>query len=172
MRSAPFLIGLILVALLGGCAVSVGTDPDRFSLEPTATAHLRMPQNVALLNGYKEETKSQYGMPGGNTLVVENKALTETAVAMLGRALQKQGYTVSPQAQKTVTLRVVPRGYIYQAFRYTGRIMLEAKFGDGTEAFIPQENLGATWERGFDGAVLFALKDLLEHERFVAYVNK
>lgn len=172
MRSAPFLVSLVLVALLGGCAVNVGTDPNRFSLEPDATAHLRMPQNVALLNGYKEETKSEYPMPGGNTLVLENKQLTGTAVAMLGRALQKQGYTVSPHAQKTITLRVVPRGYVYQAFRYTGRIMLEAKFGDGTEASIPQENLGATWDRGFDGAVLFALKDLLEHERFVAYLNK
>lgn len=172
MHFALLSIATVLLAgVLGGCTIGVSTDPNRFSIEPQATAHLRAPQNVALLNGYASESTAQFNL-AGNTLEVERKELTQTAIAMLGRALQKQGYTVSSQAQKSIALRVIPTGVTSQAFRYTGRLRLEARFGDGSEASIPQDNLGATWERAFDGAVLFALTELLAHERFIAYMNK
>jgi hypothetical protein len=163
----------VLAPLLAGCTIPVASDPNRYSIEPKTFAHLRAPQAVALLNAYKAESNAEMKLQrSGHTLVVERRQLMETALAMLGRALQQQGYTISPSAPKTITLRVTPTGAMAQAFRYTGRINLEARFGDGTTASIPQENLGATWERGFDGAVLFALNDLLEHERFTAYINK
>ena len=174
MRTTSFLSATLLLAghaLLAGCAVTIGTDPDRYSIEPKAVSQLRVPQEVALLNAYQIESITKLNL-SSNTFSIDKRQLTQTAIAMLGRALQGRGYQLAPQAQKSIRLQVVPTGMMHQPFRYTGRIVLEARFGDGSVATIPQENLGATWERAFDGAVLFALNDLLEHERFLAYVNK
>lgn len=161
-----------LVTLLAGCTVTVPTKPDNYSIAPKAAAHLRSPQSVSLVNGYPTESNLRVKLKG-NTLILERQKMTDTAIAMLTRALENQGISVTPQAEKSITLQVQPQGMVFQMFRYTGRIMLVAKFGDGKEAHLPQENLSPMgWTNAFDGAILFALNDLLEHETFVAYLNQ
>src|SRR6185503_8435695 len=106
-------------------------------------------------------------------LVVDQKQLTDTGIAMLARALQKQGIATVQQADNSVTLRVRAQGYAAQPFRWTGKVLLEAQLGDGTLISYPNESLSPKgWENAFDGAVLFALNDLLADERFVAYMNR
>jgi hypothetical protein len=162
----------LFVLLLGACTVAVPTKPDNYDIAPKATAHLRSPQSVSLVNGYDAESNVQFRLRGGGTLVFERRQLTQTAIAMLTRALEKQGISVTPQAPKTITLQVQPQGLVFQYFRYTGRITLVARLGDAGEVHIPQENLSPMgWTNAFDGAVLFALNDLLEHENFVAYMK-
>jgi hypothetical protein len=151
--------------------ISVPTNPDNYSVDPKAVAHLRAPQGVALQNAYLAEANARMPMRQ-NTLVVEQQKLTNTAIVMLGRALEKQGITTAAQGEKTITLRVLAQGYRMQAFRWTGRVILQAQLGDGTVVSYPNESLSPKgWENAFDGAVLFALNDLLADERFVAYVN-
>lgn len=159
---------------LGGCGVvtTIPTNPKNYDIEPKAVAHLRAPQSVALKNGFPQEEKMTMKIEH-NFLVVEQRKLTDTAIAMLGRALQKRGITVSDDAEKTLTLRANARGYVMQLFRWTGQVLLETRLGDGPVVSNPSENLsGKGFEHAFDGAVLFALNDLLADERFVAYMNR
>lgn len=172
MRITRGFLAVSLIAALAGCTATVPTKPDNYSVAPKATAHLRPAQSVSLVNGYPAESNLRVRLRG-TTLVLERQKMTDTAIAMLTRALENQGITVTPQAEKTVTLQVQPQGVVFQMFRYTGRINLVAKFGDGKEAHLPQENMSPMgWTNAFDGAVLFALNDLLEHESFVAYMNR
>jgi hypothetical protein len=170
MRPITRVVPMLL--LLTGCVVTVPTNPDNYKVDPKATAHLRSQGSVALVNGFPDASILRVKLQS-NTFVFDRRQLTETAIAMLTRALEKQGIAVDPESPKKITLRVAPQGMTFQMFRYTGRVMLQARFGDGKEAHIPQESLSPKgWENAFDGAVLFALNDLLEHEYFVAYVNE
>jgi hypothetical protein len=167
-------LATVLVALgLSACVtISVPTNPNNYSIEPKAVAHLRAPQSVALKNAYPAEASISFPIQT-NTLVLDQKQLTETAIVMLSRALEKQGIAKSEQAKKTITLRVRAQGYRFQIFRWTGLVILEAQLGDGTVLSYPNENLsGKGYEHAFDGAVLFALNDLLADEKFIAYMNR
>jgi hypothetical protein len=171
MRVAAALLSLAL----GACGIvhTVPTNPNNYSIEPKAVSHLRAPQTVALKNAYAEESTVIFPIQH-NKLSIEQKELTQTAIAMLSRALEKQGITTAEKAEKTVTLRVRAQGYRMQMFRWTGRIILEARLGeDPSPISYPNESLSPKgWENAFDGAVLFALNDLIEDERFVAYINR
>jgi hypothetical protein len=174
MRPFSHLIAVLLAAGVSACGmiINVPTNPDNYRIEPKVVAHLRAPQTVALKNAYPAEANISLPIRH-NTLAVEQKQLTETAVVMLSRALEKQGITTSEQAEKRITLRVRAQGYRMQVFRWTGIVILDAELGDGTRISYPNESLSPKgWENAFDGAVLFALQDLLEDERFVAYMNK
>lgn len=174
MTGIPRAAAVAVAFGLGGCGVvtTIPTNPNNYDIEPKAVAALRAPQSVALKNGFPQEEKMTMKLEH-NFLVVEQRKLTDTAIAMLGRALEKQGITVSEAADKTLTLRVNARGYVMQFFRWTGQVLLETRLGDGTLVSNPSENLsGKGFEHAFDGAVLFALNDLLADERFTAYMNR
>jgi hypothetical protein len=174
MRPFRFLAAPLLAAGLNACGmmINVPTNPDNYNIEPKALAHLRAPQTVALKNAYPGEANASMPIQH-NTLVVEQHKLTETAIVMLRRALEKRGIATAEQAQKTITLRVRAQGYRMQMFRWTGKVMLESQLGDGTTISYPNESLSPKgWENAFDGAVLFALNDLLADEQFVAYMNR
>jgi hypothetical protein len=166
-------------ALAAGCAVDVPTNANTFSIEPTSAAHLSGAQPVALKNGYKEAAAvREIGAGKGQTWRVDQKQLTDTAIAMLTRAVEQHGVKTSAQAEKSVTLLVrATHGFIQtRAFspvaQSNASVVLEVEFGDGTQAFIRADNnspMGV--QRAFDGAVLFALNKLLVHEKFVTYVR-
>lgn len=166
-------------ALAAGCgAVDVPTSANTFSIEPASAAHLRGAQPVALKNGYKEAAVRGIGAGKGQTWRVDQKQLTDTALAMLTRAVEQQGVKTSAEAEKSVTLLVrATHGFIQtRAFspvpQSNASVVLEVEFGDGTQAFIRADNnspMGV--QRAFDGAVLFALNKLLVHEKFVTYVR-
>jgi len=174
MRAFLRLTCLTSFLAVAGCGIQVvvPTNPNNYSIAPANVAALRGPQSITLKNGYAEPAVQELPLQH-NKLIVEQKQLTETAVVMLERALQKQGISNLPQADRSVTLRVRAQGYRMQAFRWTGQVLLEAKLGDGTVISYPNESLSPKgWENAFDGAVLFALNDLLADERFVAYINQ
>jgi len=174
MRLILCLVMATVALLLGACGmmVNVPTNPDNYSIDPKAVTNLRAPQSVTLKNAYDAETPANMPMRY-NTLVVEQKKLTDTAIVMLSRALEKRGIATSERADKTVTLRIRAQGYRMQTFRWTGQVVLEALLGDGSVISYPNESLSPKgWENAFDGAVLFALNDLLADEKFVAYINR
>ena len=118
-------------------------------------------------------------MRTGQSWSVDDRQLTDTAIVMLRRALEKQGIAESLEAGKTITLRVNSRHAFVHVNPFSPlsnsnvTITLEADLGDGTEAFSSADNqspLGP--QRAFDGAILFALNELLSEAAFVAYLNK
>jgi hypothetical protein len=174
MRFILRLVALAVVLGSAACAHDIPSDPTRYDLEASALSSIRAPGPVALSNSYPEEANANVVFKlRGNTLVFDQKRLTDTALAMLARAMEKQNIAIAADATKTVALRVRVTGYRFQVFRWTGRIILEARFGDGTSTSIPSDNLsGVGFDQAFDGAVLLALKDLAEDEGFVAYMNR
>ena len=109
--------------------------------------------------------------------MLDQEQFTDTAIAMLGRALEKQGVKVAPSADKVVTLRVRVLGAGLRAYPFvavsSARVGLEANLAGGGEFYVESENGspgGAS--RAFDGAVLFTLNQLLEDPKFAAYLNR
>lgn len=171
------MVAALLATALAGCGeLPVQTDPNTFSIESAAVAHLRAQQTVALRNGYS--APAQVNMPQGKGVIWTSdlQQLTATAISMLGRALEKQGIRIAPEAEKTVTLRVHElRAGMYGVMihpRVRATLVLDAQYADGAATSVHALNtspMGAP--RAIDGAVLFALNDLVRHEQFVTYVN-
>lgn len=179
MRTA--LAGASTALILAGCAISVEipTDPDTFSVETKAVAHLRPAQAVALINGYETEAKEEFKSDPFVTWVFDARRLTDTVITMLRRPMEKHGMTLDARAGKSVTLRLYGmRGNVFTMppipyAHVNAHLSLEAQFGDGTRAVIEASN-GApiSHQRAFDGAALFALYKLLVDPNFVAYMNR
>jgi len=168
---------VLIAGALAGCAIDVPTDPQAFNIEPASLSQLRASQQtVVLKNGYPGETKQQFKV-GPHTWIVDAKQLTDTAIAMLGRGLEKRGLTPAPQGAKTITLRVVAQSASVQTFpgfaQTRVRVSLDALTGDGTRVLVDADNMSPySGQRAFDGAVLFALNKLLADEKFVTYLNR
>lgn len=172
-------LGPILAAMAAACATDVATDPDTFRVEPTRASHLRSPQVIALKNAYQTEDKRQFQAGMGHTWTVEQRQLTDTAIAMLSRPLQRQGIAVLAHADRSITLSVqateatVHTNPFSPIAHSNARILLVARLGDGTDVLLPADNhspLGP--QRAFDGAVLRALNELLADQKFVAYMSR
>jgi len=168
---------VVIAAALTGCTIDVPTDAQTFNLEPTSMSQLRASQQtVALKNGYQGENKQQFKV-GVHTWIVDARGLTDTAIAILGRGLEKRGLKTAPQAEKTVTLRVVAHSASEQNFpgftQSRVRVALDVLCGDGTRLLTQADNMSPSGaQRAFDGAVLFALNRLLAEEKFLAYMNR
>jgi len=152
----------------------IKSDPNMYTVKE-GTKPLK-PVQIAIVNGYAAETKGTVFEQAGTSWVVDYRQVTDTAVKIMTRHLEKSGLTVVPQAQKTVTLNVknvvsALRGMGYGGIRTT--LELEAKYADGTSSLVPAENVSpAEAARVMDGAVLFAVTSMLNNERFVNYVNR
>jgi hypothetical protein len=169
---------ILVAGMLAACATGdVPTNPQAFSVSRFAVSGVRSPQAVAVNNGYSAESK-QYFMRGSQTLTVDAKPLTETAVTMLRRALEQHGLTIAPQAEKKVTLRVVVQSMNIQEFRFRVartwvKVALEAQGADGTRILVGGEDSSAeSAQQALDGAVSLALSRLAGDEKFLAYMNR
>lgn len=167
----------LTVCLLSSCTTDPSSDPNRFSLPPGELAHLRAPQRVTLTNAYTVAAVKQMQI-GLIRLDFDQKQFTDTAIAVLTRAMDKHGIAVAPQAEKTITLRVRGptdlrmRGGLGATSR-TATLYLDAEFGDGTSTSLEaEETTGGEFTRAMDGAVVVALKDLVADEKFVAYMKR
>jgi hypothetical protein len=157
-------------ALASGCALEIPTSPDTFSVEPERLAHLRQPQPVEIVNGYSGPSTIEIRQ-SPHTLIIDRAQLTGTAIAMLRRAMEKHGISAAPGAAKKITLRIV-QAAVVSAPSAPAQAVLEAQFGDGTSTTVAASNRGFSAPRALDGAVLFALNQLLVDQRFVDYLNR
>jgi hypothetical protein len=173
------LVAMFLGAFAAGCAMDVPTRPDTFAVDPANAAHLRGPQSIALKNAYAAEAKMDLDPGKGQTWSIDQKQMTDTAMTMLGKAVEKQGIKTQGPADKSVTLQVrVEQAFIHQrtlalVAHANVRLSLDATFGDGTGTMLPADNnspLGP--QRAFEGALMVAINKLFLDEKFVAYVNK
>lgn len=175
-RATALCLGLVLA----GCAVNIPTSPDTFSIAPDKVPPWPKTQAVALANGHAAEAKLQVAMAGGVSWVFDQKQMTETAIGMLRRAMAENGVRSDSDAGKRITLRVrvVRAGLrrISVVTTTTGRVALEAQFGDGTGTYVEGDNADNSmlnqFGKAFDGAILDALNHLLADEKFSAYMQR
>jgi hypothetical protein len=173
------LVPMFLSAMAAGCAMDVPTRSDTFAVDSVHAAHLRGPQSIELKNAYSGEAKRDLDPGKGQTWSIDQKQMTDTAMTMVGKAVEKQGIKTQGPADKSVTLQVrVEQAFIHQRVlsmvaHANVRLWLDATFGDGTGTTLPADNnspLGP--QRAFEGALMFAIEKLFIDEKFVAYVNK
>src|SRR5713101_2139464 len=107
MHTALKIPAALLLTAVAACApLSVPTDPNTFDVEPAAVSQLRGPRTVTLNNAYETQTEVVIFRQRGVSWKTDLKQLTDTAIVMLSRAMEKQDIRVGPRADKTVTLRV------------------------------------------------------------------
>jgi hypothetical protein len=173
------LFALALAATLSACGtVTVVTDPSAYSV-PASAASPRSGQSVALLNAYSSDNVKLVA----SHIQVDLRQVTDTAVTMMRRHLEKKGVTVDQNAPKKVTLKVVNANMYYMAIPFAERwrtnLDLEATFGDGTSTSVHAENSAPVAFRGqivlqrsVEGATMFAVSDMLRDKRFQAYTDR
>ena len=168
---------VLLVATLAGCGGEIVTRPDVLSIEPFRVKELRTPQSVALNNGLTSPVKHQIKTPD-ITWEVDARQLTDTAIVMLRRALEKHGIKAAPQAAKSVTFRIEVRGGMGMfvpapTVVASARLTLHAAFGDGTTTWVDGEGGSAFgMQPAYEGAIQNALHRLLIDPAFLAYMNR
>ena len=169
-------LGIVLVLLLTACTVAVPTNPKSFDVPDGTAAELRPPQPVSLRNAHLVETvvKVNNGTPAWSS---DLRQLTDTAIAILTRAMAKQGASVAPQAEKFVTLRVhsvhAVLGGVIIAPRGEARLILEATYPDGSSTSVDALNTAMySGQNALDGAVMLAVSDLLRHPAFLASMTR
>ncbi len=167
----------LLVVTLAGCGGEIVTRPDVLTIEPFRVAHLRTPQTVTLNNGLTSPVKHQIKTPD-ITWEVDARQLTDTAIVMLRRALEKHGIKAAPQAGKSVTFRIEVRGGMGMfvpapTVVASARLTLHADFGDGTTTWVDGEGGSAFgMQPAYEGAIQNALHRLLIDPAFLAYMNR
>jgi hypothetical protein len=154
-----------------GCTTTVRTSPDSLSIGPAAVSHLP-PRVVALANGYPSEVQQKFSTPP-YTLIIEQKQMTDTAIEMLRRALEKNPGARGRGPAKKVVLKVrSPRAA--GPYPTPGvAITLDAQFGDGSQASVIGNGYSARGaDRSFEAALLNALNRLLGDAHFIAYMKR
>jgi hypothetical protein len=176
----PGLFGAVfLAAMAAGCgAIDVPTSPDTFPVDPGGAAHIRGPQTIALKNAYTAASPRAIAAGKGQTWTVDQKQMTDTAITMLARAVEKQGIKTQGPAEKSITLEVrAQHGFIHQrtmsfVAQANVTIWLVATFGDGSSTTVPMDNNSPMGpQRAFEGALMFAINKLFLDPKFLAYVN-
>lgn len=176
-RNLNRLLQFMLPLLLAACGtVAVQTDPKALKIPEGAAADLRAPQMVSLRNAYQAETvvKVNNATPAWTS---DLKLVTDTAIAILTQAIEKQGLKVVPQAEKFVTVRVhsVSAGLagLMIAPEARARIVLDATYPDGSRTTVDAHDKALYHSHNvIDGAVMLAAMDLLRHPEFVSYMNR
>lgn len=173
------LFALALAGALSACGtVTVVTDPGAYSV-PASAYSPRAGQSIALLNAYSQDTTKLIA----DRIQVDLRQVTDTAIHMMRRHLERKGVNVDPNAPKKVTLKIVNANMYYMAIPFAERwrtnLDLEATFGDGTGASVRGENSApaafrgqVVLQRSVEGATMFAVSDMLRDKRFQAYANR
>ena len=173
------LFAAALAAVLSACGtVTVVTDPGAYSVPANAAAP-REGKSVALLNAYSTDPMTLIS----DRIQVDLRQVTDTAIHMMRRHLEKKGVTVDPNASTKVTLKIVNANMYYMAIPFAERwrtnLDLEATFGDGTSTSVRAENSApvafrgqVVLQRSVEGATMYAVSDMLRDKRFQAYTNR
>jgi len=100
------------------------------------------------------------------------KQLTDTAVAIVTRELNQKGLRITPNADKTMRMRVVKAMWTPKFFTQTGELTLEAALGNGACVSVDgRHETGGNAFRALNGATLFAAIAILQNPRLAAYLK-
>ena len=170
--------GLLIALSVAGCGpIMIESDPATFRVPADAAAQVRGQQNLVLKNAYEKETLVMIFANWAGRRQADLRQYTETAITLLGGEMTGKGIDLSPQAAKSVTLRVhdvranfVPYPVVT---KHLSSLALEAQYGDGTKSVIAADNNSpGDAPRAVSGAIMRAVTRLLGDENFLAYVNR
>ncbi|HEX7742025.1 MAG TPA: hypothetical protein VF442_06280 [Sphingobium sp.] len=172
-------LAFALAAALSACGtITVVTDSGAYSV-PGNAATPPAGTSVALLNGYSQDAVKMVA----NRIQLDLRQVTDTAIRMMQRHLERNGVKVDQNAPKKVTLKVVNASMYYVpipfAEKWRTNLDLEAVLGDGTSTSVRAENSApvafrgqVVLQRSVEGATMFAVSDMLRDKRFQAYTGR
>jgi len=162
-------LAVLLVLAMTGCTVDIQSRPTAFDIQESTK--LRGDQRIALLNAYQAPTVVTIMRSGQTRWEADLKSFTDTSISMLGRHMSKQGIAIDSASAKRVTLRVHEVTATVAPFANRVFLTLDAELGNGTTKSVRMPNTSPDAQRALDGALLFALTELLKDEQFLAYLN-
>lgn len=168
-RISGILLSLAALGVAAGCTVHVHSNPDAFEVPLEAPLKLRGGQTIDLANAYRVPTKSMI-YSGGPSWEGDLQQYTNSAIALLGREMQKTGVSVGP-SRKSVVLRVHSVEAAPGFWLIGSKLVLDAEYSDGTKSSILAEDNAGSAFRAVDGALVIAVAKLLVDARFQGFVN-
>ena len=166
---AKSLSATLLVLFLSGCSLSIGTSPDAYPFPSEVVFSVRPGVEANVTNFYTEPEVVKLA----SAVRCDLQHFTATAVTMVQRELGISGVAMSPNAEKTVVLKMVDPDWVRGMWTMKGRVTLEAALGNGEEVVVDAEyQTAGNAMRAFNGAILRAVTGLLEDEIFAAYLNE
>ena len=127
---------------------------------------MRGPQAVAIHNYFVVHANDPQAV-----MWTAGKRLTDTAGLLLGKIMEKQGIVNDAKAGKVLVLRVLDSRVAVGSPMSGAIVALEARYGDGSASRVSARNTGFSGPRSADGAMLFALYQLIQDQKFIAFMN-
>ncbi|MFH2057523.1 MAG: hypothetical protein ABIJ59_01310 [Pseudomonadota bacterium] len=100
--------------------------------------------------------------------------LTEAVITHLKKELRKHNITVSPDASKTIQIKVVKTDFIRGGWKVRANLEVNLKAGNNYTKDILASNSTPTMaaDQAFDGAVALAVIDILNNPDILAYLQE
>lgn len=159
----------LFALLLGGCSVNIGTSPTAYDFPSEKVFGVRPGVAANVTNFYAEPQVVELA----SRVYCDLQHFTATAVTMVQRELKLKGVMMSPDAEKTVVLKIVYPNWVRGTWTTRGLVTLQALLGNGEEVTIDANyQTAGNAMRAFNGAILRAVTGLLEDRVFAAYMNE
>ena len=157
---------LVVVGLAAGCVFTVATDPNAYPVAADDFPALTSGTKVEIVNSFPS---SYLARMNGNQQA-DLREFTQTAVVVLGRALEKKGAVLVAGGTK-IALQVTGPTWT-QGFGFVrGSVSLEAELG-ATKVSVWGEAAGVDASRDFSAAITHAVEALLRKPELRDYLSK
>ena len=176
-RIGLFFASIIIFGILiSGCTVKhdymwaeYKINADRIS---TSDAFIKK-DSVALINAQPNDDQYLIAHLGHHKYYGSLNQLTEAIVKQLKKELRKRDITVSPDASKTIELKVVKTDFIRGVWKVRANLEVNLKAGNNyTKNIFASNSTPTTADQAFDGAVALTVIDILNNPNILAYLQE
>lgn len=157
----------LLVTMTTGCIYIVHTNPDEFPVVSNELETLPAGTKVELVSNYPPHHVVRV-----DGIKFDLHQMTQTAVVVLGRALENRGAVLAP-GSKRITLEVAGPGWVqgYGGYYARGTMSLVAYLGS-TKVAVWGEHSGGSGSTNFNAAITQAVEGLLRKREVSDYLSK
>ena len=129
--------------------------------------------SVSLINAQPNNDTFLLAQLGAHQYYGSLNQLTEAIVTHLKRELRKHNITTSPDASKTIQIKVVKTDFIQGGWKVRANLDVNLKTGNNyAKDIFASNSTPTTAEQAFDGAVALAVIDILNNPDILAYLQE
>lgn len=169
-----FLMGVIIICILmlGGCGpIKIHSNPETFKPNYQPLPVLESKQQIRLDNAYSSEEVVDVTADGPNW-IGDLQQFTDTAIVILKEEFQKSNIIVLPVSETKMTLRIYNVNFVMGAWMVRCTLWLEIVMPDGKIVAVQGINSSPAGAfRAVDGAIIHAVENMLQDNRFVEYLS-
>jgi hypothetical protein len=169
-----FLMGVLIISILmlGGCGpIKIHSDPETFKPNYQPLPVFESKQQIRLDNAYSSEEVVDVTANGPNW-IGDLQQFTDTAVAILKNEFKKSNISISPVSETQLAIRIYNVNFVMGAWMVRCTLELEILMPDGKAIAVEGMNRSPAGAfRALDGAIIHAVENMLQDNRFVEYLS-